>query len=381
MSRRGVIDRDPNGAWWFRVDVAPAGAPRRQVRRRGFRTKRDAQAALNDVLHNVGKGTFVATDRISVAEYLDEWVNSLPARGLRPRTVASYRDMLRLHVLPSLGAGRLQAVTAVDLDRLYCRLLADGHRYSGAGLSARSVRYVHTIVRKALADAVRKGLIVRNVADLASPPSAKAAKAPEASTWTVEQLRKFLDGGTDHEHFALFRTAGMTGMRRGELLGVRWSDVDLDGGTIQVRHQLGTDGKLAEVKTERSRRIVDLDPETVAVLRQHRKDQAARRLLLGAGWADEDLVFTAVDGRALRPDAVSKAFAGAVARSGLPGIRLHDLRHSRASHLAQAGAHPIVIQTQLGHSSATFSQEVYTHVDRGRSRAAASAVGALMDAP
>ncbi|HEV2809829.1 MAG TPA: site-specific integrase, partial [Acidimicrobiales bacterium] len=268
-----------------------------------------------------------------------------------------------------------------DLDRLYCRLLADGHRYSGAGLSARSVRYVHTIVRKALADAVRKGLIVGNVADLASPPSARAAKAPEASTWTVEQLRKFLDGVTDHEHFALFRTAGMTGMRRGELLGVRWSDVDLDGGTIQVRHQLGTDGKLAEVKTERSRRIVDLDPETVAVLRQHRKDQAARRLLLGAGWADEDLVFTAVDGRALRPDAVSKAFAGAVARSGLPRIRLHDLRHSRASHLAQAGAHPIVIQTQLGHSSATFSQEVYTHVDRGRSRAAASAVGALMDAP
>jgi integrase len=378
MSRRGVIDRDPNGTWWFRVDVAPAGAPRKQVRRRGFRTKRDAQTALNEVLHDVGKGTFVATDRVTVADYLDDWVNSLPTRGLRPRTVASYRDMLRLHVLPSLGAGRLQALTAVDLDRLYARLLEDGHRYSGAGLSARSVRYVHTILRKALADAVRRGLVVRNVADLASPPSAKAAKAPEAATWTVEQLRAFLNGVTEHEHFALFRTAGMTGMRRGELLGLRWEDVDLDAATIQVRHQLGTDGQLAEVKTERSRRIVDLDPDTVIVLRQHRSDQAARRLAIGAGWLDQDLVFTSVDGRALRPDGVTKAFAGAVARSGQPRIRFHDLRHSRASHLARAGAHPVVIQTQLGHSSAMFSQEVYTHVDRERSRSAATAVGTLM---
>ncbi|HEV2068561.1 MAG TPA: site-specific integrase [Acidimicrobiales bacterium] len=193
-------------------------------------------------------------------------------------------------------------------------------------------------------------------------------------------MRTFLDAVTDHEHFALFRTAGMTGMRRGELLGLRWSDVDLNGGTIHVRHQLGADSELVEVKTERSRRIVDLDPQTVVVLHQHRKDQAARRLALGAGWEDEDLVFTGVDGRALRPDTVTKAFASAVPRSDVPRVRLHDLRHSRASHLARAGAHPIVIQTQLGHSSATFSQEVYTHVDRERSRSAASAVGALMDA-
>ena len=173
----------------------------------------------------------------------------------------------------------------------------------------------------------------------------------------------------------------MTGMRRGELLGLRWSDVYLDGDTIHVPHQLGIDGELVEVKTERSRRIVDLDAETVAVLRQHGKDQAARRLALGAGWLDEDLVFTRVDGQALRPDTVTKTFAIAVARSGLPRIRLHDLRHSRASHLARGGAHPIVIQTPRGHSAATFSQEVYTHVDRERSRAAANAVGTLMEAP
>ncbi len=379
MSRRGKIDRDANGTWWIRLDVAPAGAPRKQIRRRGFRTKRDAQAALNELLHAVGKGTFVATDRITVAEYLGEWVDALPTRGLRPRTVASYRDMLRLHVVPTLGAGRLQALTAVDLDRLYARLLAGGHCYSGAGLSARSVRYVHTLLRKALSDAERKGFVVRNVADLASPPSAKSAKAPEASTWTVEQLRTFLDTVTDHEHFALFRTAGMTGMRRGELLGLQWSDVDLDAGTIRVRHQLGIDGELAEVKTERSRRIVDLDAETVTMLRTYRKDQSARRLAIGVGWVDTDLVFCGVGGRALRPDAVTKVFASAVTRSGLPRLRFHDLRHSRASHLARAGAHPVVIQTQLGHSSATFSQEVYTHVDRERARSAASAVGAMVD--
>ncbi len=379
MSRRGKIDRDTNGTWWIRLDVAPAGAPRKQIRRRGFRTKRDAQTALNELLHDVGKGTFVATERKTVAEYLGEWVEALPTRGLRPRTVASYADMLRLHVLPTLGHGRLQALTAIDLDRPYARLLADGHRYSGAGLSSRSVRYVHTILRKALADAERKGLVLRNVADLASPPSAKSAKAPEASTWTPEQLHRFLEISVDHQYFALFRTAGMTGMRRGEVCGLRWEDLDLDAGTVRVRNQLGVDGKLAEVKTERSRRIVDLDAETVSVLHAHRTDKVARRLALGVGWVDRGLVFTDVEGAALRPDAVTKSFAQAVARSGLPRVRFHDLRHSRASHLAQAGAHPVVIQTQLGHSSATFSQEVYTHVDRDRARAAASAVGSLVD--
>ncbi len=171
----------------------------------------------------------------------------------------------------------------------------------------------------------------------------------------------------------------MTGMRRGEVCGLRWEDLDLDAGTVRVRNQLGVDGKLAEVKTERSRRIVDLDAETVAVLRAHRTDQAARQFALGVTWLDRGLVFTGVEGAALRPDTVTKSFAHAVARSSLPRIRFHDLRHSRASHLAQAGAHPVVIQTQLGHSSATFSQEVYTHVDRDRARAAASAVGSLVD--
>jgi integrase len=378
VSRRGKIDRDPNGNWWIRLDVAPAGAPRKQMRRRGFRTKRDAQAALNELLHDLGKGTFVATDRITVAEYLAGWVEALPTQGLRPRTVASYADTLRLHVVPTLGDGRLQALTAVDLDRLYARLLADGHRYGHGGLSARSVRYVHTILRKALADAERKGLVQRNVANLASPPSAKAAKAPEASTWTAEQLRAFLDAVAEHEHYALFHVAGHTGMRRGELLGLAWADVDTDAGTVRVRHQLGLDGELVAVKTERSRRIVDLDDETVAVLRGHRKATAERRLAIGSGWIETGLVFVGVDGRALRPDAATKAFASAVARSGLPRIRFHDLRHSRASHLARAGAHPVVIQTQLGHSSATFSQEVYTHVDRDRARAAAKAVGELL---
>jgi integrase len=168
-------------------------------------------------------------------------------------------------------------------------------------------------------------------------------------------------------------------MRRAEVCGLRWEDLDLDTATIRVRKQLGLDGKLAEVKTERSRRTVDLDAETVAVLRSHHKDQSARRLALGVGWHDHGLVFTGIDGAPLRPDSVTKSFAHAVSRSRLPRVRFHDLRHSRASHLAQAGAHPVVIQTQLGHSSATFSQEVYTHVDRDRARAAANAVGSLVD--
>ena len=299
-------------------------------------------------------GSFVEPATTTVGEYLDAWCDGLAASGRRPSTVASHPDNLRLHVQPTIGAGRLQALSATDLDRVYAQLLTRGRRDGRGGLSARTVRYVHTILRRALADAARKGLVARNVADLATPPSASAGRAPEMATWTPAELRTFLDAVADHELGALVRLAAMAGLRRGELLGLRWGDVDLDAGRLSVRRQATSVGgvvALGEVKTDRGRRSVDLDAETVATLRAHRQRQREHRLVMGAGWRDHGLVFAAADGSLLHPDKVSKSFNRLVRSAGVPRIRFHDLRHSHATHLIAAGVHPKIVSERLGHAS------------------------------
>ena len=226
--------KDPRtGGWYFVVDGGkdPATGRRRQVYRRGFRTQKDAAEALDKIRGARRTATYVPPAKITVSEYMTKWLAGLPAQGRRPSTVDGYRRCLD-YLVPDLGAKRLDALTVHDLDALYGRLLKSGKRQKPyGGLSPRSVRYVHTVVRKALSDAVKKGTLVRNVAEVASPPSAKSAKPPEMAWWTPEELRSFLHL-TGHEPYGpLFRVAAMTGMRRGEVCGLPWSNVDLDQDT------------------------------------------------------------------------------------------------------------------------------------------------------
>jgi integrase len=287
MSRRGTIKQEDGGTWGFVVDIAPLGAPRRQVRRRGFRTKREAQAELTKLLHGLGEGTFVAPDRLTVAEYMESWLAGLQVAGKRATTISSYRERLKLHVLPRLGAARLQALTSLDLDRLYAGLLANGRRDGKGGLSAASVRYTHAIIGKALNDARRKKLIAYNPAQDATAPSAKSARAPEMQSWTPAELRTFLDSVAEDDLHPLFRLAGMAGMRRGEVLGLHRDDLDLDAGRVRVRRQLVSVDHVPTLvehaKSDHGHRTLDLDPETIAVLRRHLARQATIRLAIGPG--------------------------------------------------------------------------------------------------
>ncbi|MGD0747720.1 MAG: tyrosine-type recombinase/integrase [Acidimicrobiales bacterium] len=381
---------EATGTWWFIVDTGtgPEGQ-RLQARRKGFRTRREAQEALDKLRRSVTTQTFVAPAKQTLAEYLDSWTAGLPTR-LRPSTVDGYKRTL-LYVPPGLGARRLDRVTAADLDGLYADLLASGLRQREGGLSARTVRYLHTILHKALADAVDRDLLVRNVAEKAKPPRAKDTKPPEQQWWTPEQLRQFLDL-TAHEPLGpVFRLASMTGMRRGEVCGLRWSDVDLDKARLEVRQQLlvvrspgAPDGGLQfseRTKTDHGRRRIDLDPGTVAVLRTQKRRQAEHRLALGAGWRNEhDLVFTEPDGRPLDPESVAKVFARRVERSGLPRLRFHDLRHSHTAHLIAAGTVPILaISKRLGHASTSFTMDRYGHLFEDAGSEAAAAVSAMVD--
>jgi integrase len=342
MSRNSTAAprKDPKtGTWFFVVDVgADSDGNRRQVLRRGFATKKKAQEEL-DIVRGQGRtNSYVAPARLTVREYLEQWVAGLPVTGLRPSTIDGYRRNMD-YVIPVLGGLRLEKITSLDLDRLYSQLLVSGRRQKPGPLSKRTVFYIHSVLHRALSDAVKKGILSRNVADNASAPSAKSTRPPEASWWTPAELRTFLSATADEPLGPLFRVAAMTGMRRGEVCGLRWSDVDLDVARIEVRQQLNVvrspgapDGGLvfsARTKTDHGRRSVDIDRATVAVLRTQRKRQAEQRLLVGAGWSnDHDLVFTDPAGHPLDPESVAKVFDRRVARLGLKRLRFHDLRHT-----------------------------------------------------
>jgi integrase len=196
-------------------------------------------------------------------------------------------------------------------------------------------------------------------------------------------MRKFFASVKDHHHGPIFRVLGMAGLRRGEACGLRWSDVDLDAGTLTVRHTItvvnGEARPGGSGKTRNARRVIDIDAGTVSVLKVHRKSQLEQRLLVGPGYRDDGYVFAQPDGRFWHPNVITRAFDAATKRTDLPLIRLHDLRHSHACHLLMAGVNIKVVSERLGHGSVSFTLDVYGHVMPGQQRSAAVAVGSLVD--
>jgi integrase len=237
------------------------------------------------------------------------------------------------------------------------------------------------VIGKALGDAERKGLVQRNVARLASPPSPSSARSPEMRVWTPDELRAFLEFSAASPHGPLLRVAAMTGLRRAELCGLRWIDVDFDHARLTVRQAITTvrhQPSLGDVKSTRSRRV-DLDPVTLQSLRSERARQRTRKLELGSNWPDTGLVFTMHDGSGWHPDVITRAFRRLVDQTELPRIRLHDLRHTHATHLLAAGTNVRVTSERLGHASVSFTLDVYGHVLPGQQADAAAAVSALVD--
>ncbi len=348
----------------------------------GGATRREAERVLGALVKRIHDGNYRSPERVTVTQYLTErWLPAKRAQ-LRASTFDSYERNVRNHVVPRIGSVQLQRLTAEDLDGLYADLLTDGRRNgSGGGLSAKSVRYIHGIIRKALADAMRKGSVTRNVADLADPPKPSAGRKRAVRAWTPAQLRQFLDEIASHRLFAAFFLAANTGMRRGEVLGLQWKDVDLERGRLSVQQALvniAYELELADVKTQTSRRTIDLDERTVAVLRTWRKQQLEEQLLVGRRDDDAALVFAQADGSAVHPDYFSQVFERHVAKSELPRIRLHDLRHTHATILLQAGIPVKVVSERLGHSSPAFTMSVYQHVLPGMQADAAVAFSAAV---
>ena len=375
---RGHVHRR-GATWTYVVDVGrdPATGRRRQQTKGGFRTKKDAERALGETMRSLDEGTHVARDPQTLGEWIERWLETMVPK-VRASTLRDYRNGLQ-RVSDRLGSVQLQALRPLDLEELYADLLREGKRYGG-GLAPKTVRNVHIAVRRSLADAQRFGLVSRNVATLVKPPVPQRA---ELTTWTADDVRTFLDAVAVDRLMPAYRLLAATGMRRGEALGLRWTDVDLAVGRLTINRSLTVvDGALvwSSPKTARSRRSLSLDPETVAVLRSHRVRLAEEQLAAGPAWVGEDLVFCNELGGPLQPDQFTRAFGRAVARADVPVIRLHDLRHTWATLALQAGVHPKVVSERLGHATTGITLDIYSHVQPELDAQAATTVAALFSA-
>lgn len=356
--------------------------------KRGFSSRAEAAKALRTALAEVEQDGYVEPTEITVAAYMTEWVEGLRKQ---PSTVASYRRLLRLHVIPHIGTVELRKVTPARLARLYRYLEQEGRADQSGGLSARTVRYLHTVLHSAFGDAVEAGLLVRSPAatKAAKAPTVKEAASPEIRTWSSSELQAFLSWSAqqdDELHIAWLLLA-MTGMRRGEALALQWRDIDFDAATIAVRRSVTvvkTKGEGQEILTSLPKsgkpRVIDVDPDTLAALRSWRARVGAGLLALAAPSA---LVLGTMQGGTRHPEAFSRSFTRRVARAGreiegLPAIRLHDLRHTHATLLMKAGVNPKVVQERLGHSDVSITLRIYSHTNQTMQRDAAAAVAAMV---
>lgn len=370
-----VIKR--GASWSVVVDLGRDGTGRR-VRKwhSGYGSKREAERARIELLSRLDRGSYVAPSKLTLGRFLtDEW---LPAKRatVKETTLASYEMHVSKHLAPRLGGVPLLNLSAGHLNALYADLLADGRRDGRGGLSPTTVRLIHATLHKALADGVRWGRLPRNPAADADPPRAATV---EMSVWSASQLSRFIESVRADRLFAAWLLAATTGMRRGELLGLRWSDIHIDAGTASIR-QIRTVARYEVLtltpKTDKGARTIALDPETVATLRAHRVTQMEERLLLGPRYRESgDLVFTREDGSPIHPEHLSSSFRQHCERSGLPTIRLHDVRHSYVTALLGGGVPLKVVSQRVGHASPMVTLTIYQHVLPVDDRAAA-AVGA-----
>jgi len=370
----GFLPHRCKGSWqWVLEYGRDSSGGRLQTSKAGFPTKAAAQTALQQAVHTLMVDVNV-TD-LTVSDYLDTWLTGKHA--LKPKTVALYADMSKNYLIPHLGDVRLLELRAHHLDRMYAAITM-GKR--GRPLSPSTIRRVHAVLRSALNTAVKRRLLPYS-------PAEHIELAPEnpkrPRPWTPEQCHTFLKHVADDRLANLYQLMLVTGMRRGEAIGLRWEDVDLDGQCLFVVQQI-TEVRGRSVvgtpKTKRGTRLVPVDDETVAMLRRHREGQAVERLAWGPVWNDAGLVFTRENGLPLRPEYATRHFQFLAAAAGLPAIRLHDLRHTNASLALLAGVDMKVVSERLGHSQISVTADLYTHVNRGLGREAADRIAAVLRA-
>jgi integrase len=369
-----------HGAWAIRVELPPGEDGKRKILRRfGFASQRDALAALDEVRGKTDRGVD-PTRKLTVREYLTEWLDG--KRDIRATTRRSYVQHISDYLIAHLGRIEISQLRRSHVEAMFEQLM----------MGAATKQRIRATLRSALADAEREGLILSNAARLAR---LETGKRPKIQPLEPKELGKLLDHVTRDRLGALFEVIAATGLRRGEALGLRWQDLDLDHGGLVVRQQLvqlgqghhdcphcaeGHRGMLfAKPKTTSGEaRTVDLDSNTVGVLLAHKAFQEIERDTWGDAYSDHGLAFATETGQPLYGDSVTKRFGELCDEAGVRRVRVHDLRHGRASLLLAAGVDIAVVSKILGHGSISITSDTYAHLLEGVGKAAAEAASALV---
>lgn len=342
-------------------------------------TKKQAEKELATLINRLENGSYIKPSKITVGVFLEQWLNDYASTNTAPRTFERYSEIVRTHLIPSLGRISLIQLKPEHLQSYYTQELTSGRLNGKGGLSAQTVKHHHRILSEALNHAVRWGLVIRNVAQAVDPPrpikKEMATAQAEDIVPLLEEARK-MENVSSIPYYTLFYTALHTGMRRGELLALRWIDVDLEFMTISVNRslQILKDGTkiIREPKTPKARRLIAMTPSLALQLRDHRDSQSALRLLNNKPVQQDDLIFSDLEGQPINPNTVTPAFHKIAKRAGLR-LRLHDLRHTHATLMLKAGVHPKIVSERLGHSTVAFTLDTYSHVVPGLQEAAAKA--------
>jgi integrase len=343
---------------WIAQITLPDGK-RRRKRSKSQKVVRDWLLSQRD---SVRDGLVVSDEKITVGQFIDRYIADVATHTLKPKTLQEYKYLIRLHIKPALGSTRLAKLTPIHVQRFYSEKL-------NSGLSKRTVQFMHSVLHKALEQALKWGMVVRNVSDLVDPPNPKR-KAPV--TWNQEQVRRFLDHVQDHRWYPIYVLAVYCGFREGEVLGIHFEDVDLLHAKIYVRHAvqyiIGQGLVITEPKSDSGKRPVSLPGYAHTVLTDYLIQQTRT----------QGLVFVTKNDTPISPRNLVRHFKEATEQAGLPEIRFHDLRHTHASLLLAAGVHPKLVQERLGHSQISLTMDTYSHLLPGMSDEAASKFDELM---
>lgn len=366
----GTIYRRQDGRWTGVVSLGYRNGKRQRKHVYG-RIRREVQEKLTQVLRDHQRGLPVPVGQCTVGQFLERWLEDAVRNSVRPLTFTSYRQLVRGHITPALGKVVLSKLTPQQVQAFMNAKLSDG-------FSPRTVQYLRAVLRRALNQALRWDLVVRNVATLVDPPHVPRA---EIKPLTPTELGIFLDAVRGQRFEALYVLAIATGLRRGELLGLKWLDLDLDKATLRVRRALQRlEGGLqfVEPKSANSRRTLTLPLLAVEALRERRRRQLEERLAAGSRWVENGLVFTTRKGTPLDHATVVRDFHRSLKSAGLRHQRPHDLRHANATLMLSEGVHPRVVMEMLGHSSIALTLDTYSHVIPTLQSDAASRVDAVL---
>lgn len=335
--------------YYIVVDIGN-GADRKQKWLSGFNSKKDAEKEMPRVLNELNQGTYVEPSKQSYSDFLDAWLKN-KRNKLSPNAYNNYEMNIRVHIKPALGHFKLSKLNSLAIDNFYTEL-------EDNGLSSATIRKIHTIVRSSLEYAKDYQFISRNPVSVVKPPS---IQHKDIQVWEEKDMMRFLESVKDEYDYIIYHLALFTGMRRGEILGLKWSDIDYDNQKIRVMRSYSKFG-FTKGKTDNARRVIDIDDDTVATLKNHHKTIKENKMCCGKDYSDNNLVVCRADGNPVDVRNVNRRFTKLCERHEMPKIRFHDLRHTHATIMLGIGKPVKIVSERLGHHKVEMTLNTYAHL-------------------